>query len=48
MVAFRAGLSDKTVTLGAGIVYKAYCFDYAFSFDDLDNSPVRLSLGYSF
>jgi hypothetical protein len=48
MVAFRAGLSDKTVTLGVGIAYKSYCFDYAFSFDDLDNSPVRLSLGYSF
>lgn len=48
MVAFRAGLSDKTATLGVGVTYKAYCLDYAFSFDDIAYSPLRLSLGYAF
>ena len=48
MVAFRAGLSDKTPTIGVGISYKKYCLDYAFSFDDLAYSPLRLSLGYAF
>jgi len=48
MVAFRAGLSDKTITAGVGLAYRSYCLDYAFSFDDLAYSPLRLSLGYSF
>ena len=48
MVAFRAGLSDKTVTAGVGLTYKSYCLDYAFSFDDLAYSPLRLSLSYAF
>ena len=48
LIAFRAGLSDKTITAGVGLVYKSYCLDYAFSFDDLANTPLRLSLGYVF
>jgi hypothetical protein len=34
--------------LGAGVQYKKISLDYAFSFDDLAYSPVRLSLGYAF
>jgi hypothetical protein len=45
MLAFRAGMSDKVPTLGAGVRYKRYYLDYAFSFDDVASSPLRLSLG---
>jgi hypothetical protein len=48
ILSFRAGLSDQTFTTGVGISYKKYQLDYAFSFDDLAYSPLRLSLGYSF
>jgi hypothetical protein len=48
MVSFRAGLSDKVPVLGIGVLYKRISLDYAFSFDDLAYSPVRLSLGYVF
>jgi hypothetical protein len=48
MIAFRAGLSDKIPVLGMGVQYKKISLDYAFSFDDLAYSPVRLSLGYVF
>jgi hypothetical protein len=48
MVSFRAGISDKMPVLGVGLLYKKISLDYAFSFDDLAYSPVRLSLGYEF
>jgi hypothetical protein len=48
MLSFRAGLSDKTPALGAGIQYKRIILDYALSFDELAFAPLRLSLGYVF
>jgi hypothetical protein len=48
LISFRAGISDKIPTLGAGVLYKKISLDYAFSFDDLAYSPLRLSLGYTF
>jgi hypothetical protein len=48
MISFRAGLSDKVPVLGVGVLYRKISLDYAFSFDDLAYSPVRLSLGYIF
>ena len=33
---FRAGLSGKIPTLGAGVHYKRYYMDYAFRFDKID------------
>ncbi|KMQ51607.1 hypothetical protein CHISP_1364 [Chitinispirillum alkaliphilum] len=47
-VSFRAGLSDKVPTMGAGIRYRNYHLDYAFRFDQLDHSPLRLSFGVKF
>jgi hypothetical protein len=48
MVALRAGLSDKVVTCGAGVTYRNYSLDYAFRFDDIDYSPLRLALRVNF
>jgi hypothetical protein len=48
MLAFRAGMSQNVPTLGAGVRYKRYYLDYAFSFDDVSYSPLRVSLGYRF
>ncbi|MBD3391571.1 MAG: hypothetical protein GF418_05945 [Chitinivibrionales bacterium] len=48
LVAFRAGVSDRIPTLGAGIRTDVLYLDYAFTFDELDFSPLRLSLGFSF
>ena len=45
MLAFRAGMSENVPTIGAGIRYKRYYLDYAFSFDDIASSPLRVSLG---
>ncbi|NLE01169.1 MAG: hypothetical protein GX640_14975 [Fibrobacter sp.] len=45
-VTFRAGISDRTPTLGAGIHYKKYFIDYAFRFDKIDFSYMRLTLGF--
>lgn len=45
MIAFRAGLSDKIPSVGAGINYKRYFLDYTFRFDELACSYVRLALG---
>jgi hypothetical protein len=47
-VAFRAGLSGKTPTVGAGIHYKYYFIDYAFRFDNIDFSYLRITLGVRF
>lgn len=47
-VAFRAGLSGKTPTVGAGIHYKYYFIDYAFRFDSIDFSYLRITLGVRF
>lgn len=48
IVAFRCGISNKTVTLGAGVHYKNYYADYAFTFDQIDYSMLRLSAGVKF
>jgi hypothetical protein len=48
MLAFRAGMSENVPTLGAGVRYKQYYLDYAFSFDDVSYSPLRVSLGFRF
>jgi hypothetical protein len=45
IVAFRAGLSDKIPSVGAGIKYKRYFLDYTFRFDELAYSYVRLAFG---
>lgn len=42
---FRAGLSGKIPTLGAGVHYKRYYVDYAFRFDKVDFSFFRMTLG---
>jgi hypothetical protein len=45
IIAFRAGLSDKIPSVGAGIKYKRYFLDYTFRFDELAFSYVRLAFG---
>lgn len=45
---FRAGLSGNTPTLGAGVRFKRYFMDYAFRFDKIDFSYLRLTLGAVF
>jgi hypothetical protein len=45
MIAFRAGLSDRVPSVGAGIRYKKYFLDYTFRFDELAYSYVRLAVG---
>jgi hypothetical protein len=47
-VAFRAGLSNRVPSLGAGIHYRHYFLDYTFRFDDLAWSFFRLTLGAQF
>ncbi len=44
-VSFRVGVCDRVPTLGAGIRYRNYYLDYAFRFDRLDVSAVRVNLG---
>jgi hypothetical protein len=48
MIAFRAGLSDKVPTIGAGVRYRRYFLDYTFRFDELAYSYVRLAFGFRF
>ncbi|MFP4163807.1 MAG: hypothetical protein ACLFQB_02225 [Chitinispirillaceae bacterium] len=48
IAAFRAGFSDGVPTLGAGITYQNYFFDYAFRFDPVDISPLRVVAGVVF
>jgi hypothetical protein len=48
LVAFRAGISDRMPTLGAGIHTDLFRLDYALSFDELELSPLRLAIGFSF
>ncbi len=48
MVALRLGVSQNVFTCGAGVTYKNYSLDYAFRFDDVDYSPLRLSLKVAF
>ncbi|MFW5775583.1 MAG: hypothetical protein ACOCW2_04760, partial [Chitinivibrionales bacterium] len=47
-VAIRGGVDDASPTLGAGLRIKMFTFDYAFSFDDITFSPLRLSMGVAF
>jgi hypothetical protein len=47
-VSFRAGISDRNPTLGAGVHYNRYFLDYAFRFDDIDFSMMRLTVGVTF
>lgn len=48
IVAFRCGVSNKIATLGAGVHYKNYSVDYAFTFDEIDYSVLRLAAGVKF
>jgi hypothetical protein len=48
IVDIRAGISDKVVTLGAGVAYQRYRLDYAFRFDRIANSALRLGAGVLF
>jgi|WetSurMetagenome_2_1015567.scaffolds.fasta_scaffold00055_42 hypothetical protein len=48
MISFRVGMSDRVFTCGAGITYKNYSIDYAYRFDEVAPSPVRLSLRVAF
>lgn len=42
---FRVGLSGKIPTLGAGVHYKRYFLDYAFRFDKIELSYLRIAVG---
>jgi hypothetical protein len=48
IVALRAGMSNETPTLGAGVHYKNCFMDYAFRFDDLAWSMLRITMGVRF
>jgi len=48
IIAFRAGLSDRMPTVGAGIHTDIFSIDYAMSFDEIAISPLRLAIGFSF
>ncbi len=48
IVAFRAGVSNKVATLGAGVHYKNYSVDYTFTFDEIDYSILRMAAGVKF
>lgn len=48
IVAFRAGISNKVATLGAGVHYKNYSVDYTFTFDEIDYSILRMAAGVKF
>jgi hypothetical protein len=48
MISFRVGMSDRVFTCGAGITFKNYSLDYAYRFDEVAASPVRLSLRVAF
>ena len=45
MASFRAGFSGKSPTLGAGLRYRRFFVDYAFRFEEIAFSLVRLTLG---
>jgi|GEM_PF-977063 len=47
MVSFRIGFSDRTPTVGAGFRYRRIFMDYAFRFEEIAVSFVRLTLGVS-
>ncbi|MBD3421504.1 MAG: hypothetical protein GF398_15405 [Chitinivibrionales bacterium] len=48
LVSFRAGISDGVASLGAGVAFDRYRLDYAFRFDQIKFSPIRLSFGAVF
>ena len=48
MISFRVGVSEKTFTCGAGVTFKNYSLDYAYRFDEIAPSPLRLSLRVAF
>ena len=48
LIALRVGLSQNVWTCGAGITYRNYSLDYAFRFDDIDYSPLRIAFRVSF
>ncbi len=47
MASFRAGVSGKTPTVGAGFHYRRFFIDYAFRFEEIAFSAVRLTIGVS-
>lgn len=46
-VVFRAGFSDRVPTVGAGVHYEQYFIDYAFRFDEIGFSYIRVAVGLS-
>jgi len=48
IVAIRAGLSGETPSVGAGVHYRNWFMDYAFRFDDLAWSFLRITMGMRF
>lgn len=48
LVALRVGISDKTPSIGAGIQREIFFLDYAFTFDEIAFTPLRLDLGFKF
>lgn len=47
-VMLRAGVSDRIPELGVGISYRRFRLDYAFRFDTIASSPIRLGFGVYF
>ena len=47
-LAVRAGLDDRSPTVGAGITYKYFRIDYAYSFHPLAATPLQLGLRIAF
>ena len=47
-VFFRAGFSDKTPTLGAGVQFPRFYIDYAFRVEEIALSFARLTVGFTF
>ncbi len=48
LVAIRLGLSNKTPSFGAGVQTRFFTVDYACSFDEINATPLRLGLGFTF
>ena len=48
LIAFRAGLANRIPSLGAGISTDFFRVDYAFTFDELAFTPLRLAIGVRF
>jgi hypothetical protein len=47
LACFRVGFSGRTPTVGAGLHYRRFFIDYAFRFEEIALSPIRLTVGVS-